>query len=265
MEGLLVSVLLNLPCETLACEIVPLPFACCWLPRLLTECFTRGRMGSSEPLSEDNNSTDCVCLPFEAMWFLLSLRSSSSLNKMSAMPVCTKGTWSASSNSMDAALFPFMFFTCRKFLASSLPLLFPAYMFGLTCCTCDLPSLWWELVDGVPEGLLNPFNTSDVVRLLYLWVCPSSIALSRATYIWASLEVLFVREPHSDDRLETNLSTNACSLLLMSSIGVRSTRPSDEEIFEDVEVCVRRGSAVTLMSFPFCCSKNRQHPTRWEI
>ena len=73
---------------------------------------------------------------------------------------------------------------------------------------------------------------------------------------------LFARESHSDDKLETNSSTNACSLLLMSSMGGRSTRPSDDEIFDDCDVCVRRGSAVNLVPFSVCWFKNGQHTTR---
>ena len=76
--------------------------------------------------------------------------------------------------------------------------------------------------------------------------------------MWASAETDCASESYSDDKLETNSSTSACSLLLMSIIGGRSTRPSEDEIFDDCGVRVRR-AAVPPRVFSFCMFKNGQH------
>ena len=58
---------------------------------------------------------------------------------------------------------------------------------------------------------------------------------------------------------QIRLPMRAVCTLLMSSMGGRGLRPSDDEIFDDWGVCVRRISAVPPTTFSFWKVKKVQH------
>ena len=64
---------------------------------------------------------------------------------------------------------------------------------------------------------------------------------------------------HSDFKEETNSSTIACSLLLMSSMGGRSTCEFVNEIFDVCDTWDRPGNAVTLEPFSLFCHTHCNH------
>lgn len=114
---------------------------------------------------------------------------------------------------------------------------------------CDFPSLWWEPILCISDGLFNPLNTSAAVRLLCLWLFPADGELKGARYNCDVVETLFASESHTDDKCETNSSTKACSLLEISNMVGRSEGAFDEEIFEACDACVRRGSEEPEVAF----------------
>lgn len=93
-------------------------------------------------------------------------------------------------------------------------------------------------------GRLNPFKTSVGERLLDLGATAASGPLFDATYIRGWLVTLCARESHWEARLETNSSTIACSVLLISIMGRRSMGAVGEDVCTNGIAGVRLGSVV---------------------
>ena len=143
-------------------------------------------------------------------------------------------------------------------LPPSLLLLFLSFGFAFACCEVDFPSLTSGSVTRMSVGLFSPFNTSVAVRLLSLGATVDSGALSRARKMWARAETLFAKESHSECKLETNSSTKACSLLLMSSMGGLEDGSLVEEILDAGEASDRRDRALPLLPCSACCTTHVQ-------
>jgi hypothetical protein len=121
---------------------------------------------------------------------------------------------------------------------------------------CDFKKLLVLAGTWDSEGRLNPESTSCVVRLLGVPALGDSGPLSSAAFLWPRADTWKTTDSHSDVKLETNSSTIACSLLLMSIMGGRSTGSDEDDIFDVCDTWDRPGKAETLKPFAFDCHKH---------